>query len=427
MSAVHVLIGLCAGLLFGAIASVSGSNTLATVVAALEPVGTVFVNAIRMTVIPLVVASLVAGVASMTDTRALTRIGGRGLALFAMLVFGAATITAMVAAPLLARVHFDIALMAGALGNEAAAVPAGGSVPGFSQWFVDLVPANPIKAAADGAMLPLIVFTIAFGVVLTKLPSNSRLLLVDIFRAVADAMMMLVRGVLWLAPFGVFALAAPLAARMGLAAAGALLYYVATAVVLTIGFMVLVVYPLTAALSGVSLRQFARACAPAQAVAFSSRSTMASLPAMIAASKSLDVPEHVTAFVVPLAASIFRVGSAVGQTVAVLFAAQLYGATPTTAQLAIIVITVALTTFTVPGIPGGSIVVMVPILLAANLPVEGIGVLLGADTIPDMFRTTANVTGGISAAAILGGTARRVAQDNAEKEQESEEKELASA
>jgi proton glutamate symport protein len=140
---------------------------------------------------------------------------------------------------------------------------------------------------------------------------------------------------------------------------------------------------------------------------------------MIAASKSLDVPEHVTAFVVPLAASIFRVGSAVGQTVGVLFAAQLYGATPTTAQLATIVITVALTTFTVPGIPGGSIVVMVPILLAANLPVEGIGILLGIDTIPDMFRTTANVTGGISAAAILGRTAGSTAREN--------EKELASA
>jgi Na+/H+-dicarboxylate symporter len=427
-----VLIGLCAGLLFGAIASLSGSIALATVVAALEPVGNVFVNAIRMTVIPLVVASLVAGVASMTDTRALTRLGSRGLGLFAILVFGAAASAAMIAAPLLARVQFDPALVAALRNGTATGVPeAGRSVPGFAQWFVELVPANPIKAAADGAMLPLIVFTIAFGVVLTKLPSNRRIILVDIFRAVADAMMMLVRGVLRLAPFGVFALAAPLAARMGLAAAGALLYYVALAVVLTVAFIVVVVYPVTAALTGVSLRRFAKACAPAQAVAFSSRSTMASLPAMIAASKSLDVPEHITAFVVPLAASIFRVGSAVGQTVAVLFAAQLYGATPTTPQLATIVITVALTTFTVPGIPGGSIVVMVPILLAANLPVEGIGVLLGVDTIPDMFRTTANVTGGIAAAAILGRTACSTSpEEAAQGEPESEprkEKELASA
>jgi len=420
MSAVRVLIGLCAGLLFGALASLSGSTASVAVVAALEPAGTAFVNAIRMTVIPLIVASLVAGVASMSDTRALTRIGARGLALFAILVLAAATITAMIAAPLLARVHIDPALVAAMRNGSATAVPAsGGGAPGLAQWLVDLVPANPIKAAADGAMLPLIVFTIAFGVALTKLPSDSRTILVNIFRAIADAMMLLVRGVLWLAPFGVFALAAPLAARMGLAAAGALLYYVTLAVLLTVAFIALVVYPVTAALSGLSLRQLAKAFAPAQAVAFSSRSTMASLPAMIAAAKSLDVPEHITAFVVPLAASIFRVGSAVGQTVGVLFAAQLYGATPTTEQLATIVVTVALTTFTVPGIPGGSIVVMVPILLAANLPVEGIGVLLGADTIPDMFRTTANVTGGIAAATILGRPARSSAGEK--------EEELASA
>jgi Na+/H+-dicarboxylate symporter len=224
-------------------------------------------------------------------------------------------------------------------------------------------------------------------------------------------MMILVRGVLILAPIGVFALAAPLAARMGLAAAEALLYYVLLASVLTFAFIAFVLYPATAALAGISLRRFARACAAAQAVAFSSRSTMASLPAMMSASRSLDVPPEVTSFVVPLAASIFRVGSAVGQTVGVLFAAQLYGATPTAAQLVTIVMTVALTTFTVPGIPGGSIVVMVPVLLAANLPVEGIGVLLGIDTIPDMFRTTANVTGGISAAAILGRSARPTAQE----------------
>ena len=414
------MVGLCAGLLFGAIASLSGSAALITLVTALEPIGTVFVNAIRMTVIPLVVASLVAGVASSSDTRALTRVGGRGLVLFAVLVITAAGITAAIAAPLLARAEFDPTLVA-ALGNgtSAAAANANRTAPGISQWFVDLVPANPIKAAADGAMLPLIVFTVAFGIALTRLPSHSRQVLVDLFRAVADAMMMLVRGVLWLAPFGVFALAAPLATRMGLAAASAILYYVVLAVVLTVAFVLLVVYPVTAAMSGVSIRQFAKACAPAQAVAFSSRSTMASLPAMITASKSLDVPEHVTAFVVPLAASIFRVGSAVGQTVGVLFAAQLYGATPTTAQLVTIVITVALTTFTVPGIPGGSIVVMVPILQAANLPIEGIGVLLGVDTIPDMFRTTANVTGGISAAAILGRTAGRAAREK--------EEELASA
>jgi proton glutamate symport protein len=421
MSAIHTLIGLCAGFLLGAAASLFGSPDLTAMVSAIEPVGTVFVHAIRMTVIPLVVASLIVGIASTSDASALTRLGGRGLALFVILASCAAAGTAIVAAPLLARVDFDPAVVAalreGAAAQGMAGTDTASRLPGLAQWFVDLVPANPIKAAADGAMLPLIVFTVAFGVALTKLPPKDRATLVPVFRVVSDTMMVLVRGVLLLAPVGVFALAAPLAARMGAAAAGALLYYVVLAIALTCAFIIFVLYPITAALAGISLGRFAKACVSAQAVAFSSRSTMASLPAMMAASRSLDVPEHVTAFVVPLAASIFRVGSAVGQTVGVLFAAQLYGATPNAAQLAAIVMTVVLTTFTVPGIPGGSIVVMVPILLAANLPVEGIGVLLGIDTIPDMFRTTANVTGGISAAAILGRSARPLA----------EEKELASA
>ena len=129
---------------------------------------------------------------------------------------------------------------------------------------------------------------------------------------------------------------------------------------------------------------------------------MASLPAMIDAARTLGVAERVTVFVVPLAASMLRVGSAVGQTVAVLFAARLFNVSIAPLHLVAILIVTVLTTFTVPGIPGGSIVVMVPILLAASVPADAVGVLLGADVIPDMFRTLANVTGGIAAAAIVG-------------------------
>ena len=129
---------------------------------------------------------------------------------------------------------------------------------------------------------------------------------------------------------------------------------------------------------------------------------MATLPAMIDAARMLGVAERVTAFVVPLAASMLRVGTAVGQTVAVLFAARLFNVSISPLHLVPILIVTILTTFTVPGIPGASIVVMVPILLAADVPADAVGVLLGADVIPDMFRTMANVTGGISAAAIVG-------------------------
>jgi proton glutamate symport protein len=412
MSTTRVLIGLAAGLLVGQLASVTQSPALLAIVRGLEPLGTLFVNAIRMTVVPLVTASLIVGIASAGDTRLLTRLGGRSMVLFVVLALAGALFAAALALPALAWLNLGpdtlVTLRETAAANAVQSAGAAGGLSGLSGWLVSLVPPNPIRAAADGDMLPLIVFTVIFGAALTQLPAPRREPIVAFFGGLADAMMVIVRWVLVLAPVGVFALAAPLAARVGAAAAGALLSYIALAVILTVAFVLLVLYPLTAAVGRVSLARFARACAPAQAVAFSSRSTLATLPAMLDATRTLGLRSEVTAFVVPLAASIFRVGSAVGQTAGVLFAAYLYGATPGAAQIVTIIVTVVLTTFTVPGIPGGSIIVMVPILLAANLPVEGVGVLLAADAIPDMFRTTANVTGGIAAAVMVNRGPERV-------------------
>lgn len=411
MSSLQVLIGLGAGLLLGIAASLTGSPLLLSIIDVVEPLGTIFIRGIQMTVIPLVVSILIVGVASASNASGLARLGGRGVLLFATLALAAATFTAAIAAPLLARLRLDPSVVAslreGLSGDGAALTEGADRIPGLAQWFVDLVPANPVAAAAGGTMLPLIVFTLGFAAALSQLPAESRGTIVAFFGGLADAMMMLVGWVLWTAPVGVFALAAPLGARMGVAAAGALFYYIGLAMAITTVFVVFVLYPITIGVGRIPLRRFAREAAPAQAVAFSSRSTMATLPAMIDAASRMGLPASVTGFLVPLAASIFRVGSAVGQTIGVLFAAQLYGATPTLPQLATIVLTVVITTFTVPGIPGGSIIVMVPIMLAANLPVEGIAILLGADTIPDMFRTTANVTGGIAAAAMLGGREAR--------------------
>jgi len=391
--------GLVAGIGLGILASTSESPLLLAMVRFVEPVGTIFVNAIRMAVIPLVVASLIAGIVSIGDERSLTRLGVRSLVVFLGLALSAAVCAAIVAAPVLARLDIDASMVEGLRTQSAATATA---APGVAQWFIDLVPANPIRSAADGAMLPLIVFTIGFGAALTKVSDERRAGVVNFFTGLADAMMVLIRWVIALAPMGVFALAAPLAARMGASAAGALVSYMLLSAILTLAVLAGLVYPVTVVAGRVPLGRLVKSCAPAQAVALSSRSTMASLPAMIDAAKTLGVPGHVIAFVVPLAASMLRVGSAVGQTVAVLFAARLFNVEISPLHLAVIVVVTVLTTFTVPGIPGGSIVVMVPILLAANVPADAVGILLGADVIPDMFRTLANVTGGVAAAAIVG-------------------------
>jgi len=163
----------------------------------------------------------------------------------------------------------------------------------------------------------------------------------------------------------------------------------------------LVVYPAAALLGRVSLESFARAVFPAQAVAFSSRTSLAALPALIeGAERRLGMTPESSGFLLPLASALFRVGAAMGLTVGAAFVARLYGGYLTSAQILTVAATAILTSFSIPGIPGGSIIAMVPVLASVGLPAEGIGVLLGIDTIPDAFRTTANVTGQMAAAVI---------------------------
>jgi Na+/H+-dicarboxylate symporter len=398
-----VLIGLIAGLAVGFF--VNAMPFFRGIVPWIEPLGSLFINAIRMTVIPLVVASLIVGVAGAPDARAIGRVGWRALLVFIALVFIGAVFGAIVAEPIL-RWMIDPAATAGVRSGASdlagAAQEGATRLPTFAQWLVDLVPANPMRAAADGAMLPLIVFSLVFGVALLKLEPARRASVVTFFEGVADAMLILVRWVLALAPVGVFALAVPLAARMGLSAAGALAGFIVLVSAICVAYMALILYPAASTIGRATLGTFARAITTAQAVAFSSRSSLAALPAMIeAAETKLHFPPEISRFLLPLSASTFRAGSGVGLTVSVLFVARLYGVDLTIAQLATVIVTVVLTSFSVPGIPNGSIIAMVPVLVAAGIPVEGIGILLSIDTIPDMFRTMTNVTGHMTAASIL--------------------------
>ena len=405
----RVLIALIAGLALGIAASASGDETMLALARGVEPVGTLWINAIRMTVIPLIISSLVAGVASAPDPESVGRIGGRALVIFLAVLAVTALFCIAVAPVMLSGLHVDAgaseALRASATSVNVTASSA--ALPTFRQWAVDLVPSNPVRAAADGAILPLIVFSLALGLAITRVTGDAGATIVRFFQAMAAAMLVMVRWVLELAPIGVFALAIPLATRLGVAAAGAVVYYIALVVGMCI-VCIVAMYPLASVGGRVPLRRFARATAPAQAVAFSARSSLGALPAMIeGADRILGLPPSITTFFLPLAASMYRVGGVIAQVVGVLFLAKLYGIDLVTSQLLTIGVTAVATSFSVPGVPGGSILVMVPVLLAAGLPVEGVGILLGVDTIPDMFRTTTNVTGHMAAAAILGRGAGR--------------------
>ncbi len=399
----RVLLALVAGLSLGIGVSISDSPALAMFAGWIEPLGTLFINAIRMAIIPLVVSSLIVGVSSAPDARTIGRLGGRALLFMLVSLAIACTLGVLAAGPAFSLLSIDPAASAALRASASAgAGETARSMPTFGQWLVDLVPSNPIKAAADGAMLPLIIFSLAFGIALTHVEAERRSAVVRVLEGILDTSLTLVHWVLQLAPIGVFALAVPLASRLGLSAAGALATYIAVVSVLS-SVLIALLYPVAVFGGRVELGTFARAILPAQAMAFSGRSSLAALPAMITATRdTLKLPPQIAGFLVPLLTATFRIGAGVGQTVPIVFISHLYGIPLGPMQLATIAFTAIVVSFSVPGIPGGTIIAMVPVLMAAGLPIEGAGIMLGVDTIPDMFRTTANVTGDMTAAVVLG-------------------------
>lgn len=399
----RVLAGLISGLGLGLVVSASGQPTLLRIVDTLEPLGELWVNGIRMTVVPLVVALLISGIGS-GSARSAGRLGGKALALFVAFAVGAGLIAALAAPPLLSAVSFDQSAL------SAIADTAGGQVelPTLRDWVVGLIPTNPVRAAADEAMLPLLVFATILAVAVTRLEAASRDVLVTFFSAMADAMLVIVRWILLVAPFGVFFLVLALTTRAGASLVGALGIYVLLASVLA-AVALLALYPVTALATGVPVGRFARACAPVQAVAFSTRSSLASLPAMLeAADDDLALPPQVSGLVLPVAVALFKYASPTVRITGTLFVAQLYGIDLGPAALGAIVGSVVALSFYSPGVPSGGLFLLTPIYVSLGLPVEGVGLLIALDLIPDMFITTANVTADLSVATILTRSRRGV-------------------
>ena len=370
---------------------------------AIGPVGSLWVKAISALVVPLVIALLITSIASLSDARDVGRIGMRAVAVFLALLIAGAALVAFVTPAFLTFLDVGSGSAAGLVAKSTPIVVA--PIPaGFWQWVGTLIPANPFAAANEGALLPLVIYTVAFAIAATRLPADSRAYVVGFFRGVSAIMLELVRWVLWIAPLGVFGLAYALGAHTGLQGAhliAALWVVVAAACIVYIAAL----YLLAVFAGRVSFMRFARAIAPAQIVGFSSRSSLASLPPMIEAAEILELPPAITGFLLPLAVSTFKLGATIAITTSSLFLARMYGVSISPSQLASIAISAVLLSFSVPGIPGGVLLIMIPVLRSVGIPAEGIGILLAVDVIPDMFRTLTNVTADMTAALI---TARAV-------------------
>ena len=402
-----VLVALIGGLAAGAAAQAWGIPGGTGTVAFIEGLGQLWLNALRMTIIPLVFSLLVTGIASIADAAATGRLALRAIIVFILLLIGATVYGVLASEGLHMLWPIDPEggrlLLAGATGDAAVRENLGGG--GFSAFLTSLAPANPIRAAADDAILGVVVFAIVFGFATTRLSARLRQPLTLFFEAVSETMIVIVHWVLRAAPVGVFALSLGVGLRAGLGAAGVLGHYIALVSLALIG-LILLTYGVAVVFGRISLGRFARAAAPAQVVAFSTQSSLACLPVMVErAIDHLGVSQATAGLVLPLAVAVFRITSTVANLAVCIYVAHLYGIPLTPGVLfAGSVTALAISVGTV-GLPGqvSFFASIAPIALAMGLPLEVLPLLLAVEVVPDIFRTIGNVTADLAAARIVEG------------------------
>lgn len=411
----RILLALVLGLLAGIAVVAAGAPWAEGSIMFLEPIGNLWLNALRMTIVPLVVSLLITGIAASALAARANRLASRALILFVVLLW-ISSVTAALLMPLLLNLFPLPAESAAALRDALVASEPVGQAPSFADFIQSIVPTNAIAAAAEDAILPLILFTMVFAFAVTQLPPEPRERLVGFFEAVGDTMLIVINWVLWIAPIGVFALAYVVGARAGGSAFGALIHYVL--IVSAVGIVIwLAAWPVARFGAGIGFVQFTRAIAPSQAVAFSTQSSLATLPAMLRANAKLDVPVAASGVLLPMAVAIFRAtGPAMNLAVAI-YIAYWFGIELTATQLAFGVAAAATTTMGAPGIPGQASFVtsIAPICIAMGVPIEPLAILIAVEVLPDLVRTIGNVSMDVAATATA---ARRSGFTEAESDSE---------
>jgi proton glutamate symport protein len=400
----RVVAGLIAGLIVGSVIGASHNAAALAAASWLAPVGQLWVNAIRMTIVPLVVSLLFVSIATRDAGDGVGRLSVVTIVTFFAILIFAAALALLLGPPLIGDMKLSAAAAA-ALRSSASAGASGTvalvtQLPGFGAWFTALVPANVVKAAADGAMLPLIVFTLLTALASRYIDAALRASLVEFFGAIAAATTKIVEWIIAVAPIGIFALVVTAASKVGVALAGAMAYYV-MAISAALVLFALLLYPLATMVGRIPLGWFTRAVLPAQAVALSSSSSLASLPALVEGGRALLLPPRVTGFVLPLSVSTFKAATPITWMMGTLFLARLYGVPLGTASLVTIAITAVALSLTIPGVPQGAQLLLAPLLVGYGIPAEGVALLIAVDTIPDLVGTMTNVTADLVVATIV--------------------------
>jgi Na+/H+-dicarboxylate symporter len=400
--AYYALAALVAGLALGALAGAPQAIAVASFVGAL------WLNALKMTVIPLVVTLLVVGIAKSSEAAAAGRIAGRSVLWIVIIctasaAFGAAMILLLTRLFPLARGTAQ-GLQTALAGVEQTAA---GPLPGISDFFKGVIPDNIFASAANGDILPLVVFSVLFALALAHISAAGRRAIVGLFEAIADALLVIIAWVLWVAPLGVFALAYTVGSAAGGAAFAGLGHYVV--MISVIGILVtLACYPLAMIVARIGPGDFSRGLVAPTAVAISTRSSLASLPAMLAAVKTLGVRDEVADVTLPISVALFRATGPAMNTAVAFYVAHWIGYEPSIAQMIAATAVGAVMSYGAVSLPGevSFISSIAPIALALGVPIAPLALLVAVEMIPDIFRTVGNVWHDVTLTAIVDRSTR---------------------
>lgn len=389
--ATRILLALGAGLALGILALAAAPGFAEGAANVADPIGTLWLNGLRMTIVPLLVALLVTGIVRTAEAAKAGAIAGRAIGWIVLIMSLSAVMGALLTPLFLSIAPMPEASAAALRGALTGAAPVG-EAPPFGEFLRGIVPTNPIAAAAGDQILPLIIFIGAFAFAVTRLPAEPRRSLTAFFSAAADALIILVEWVLKLAPIGVFALAFVVGARSGAAAFGAVVHYIL--IVSAVGVVIsLLAYPFAVIGGRVPLGAFAQRIAPVQALAISTQSSLACLPLMLKKAEQMGVPERTAGIVLPLAVALLRATGPAMNIAVALYVANWFGVEVGPAQYAVAILAAVLTSMGAVSLPGQvSFVTSIgPLCLILGAPIEALAILIAVEVLPDIIRTLGNV------------------------------------
>ena len=412
----RVLIALIIGLLAGAWAQSLGDGMREPALQVSGFIGGLWLNALKMTVIPLVVALLVIGIAKGAEAARAGRIAGRTVTWIIILCTASAIFGALMIELLTGLFPLPVAqaqaMQAGLAGLDQST--ATGPMPGIADFFKGIIPDNVISAAANGEVLPLVVFAMLFALAITRIENERRRTLTAVFEAIADALLVIIGWVLWIAPLGVLALAFSVGASAGGAAFAGLGHYIV--LISVIGILVtLWAYPIAAIWGRVGLGKFGKAMIAPQSVAISTRSSLASLPAMLAAARVIGVRDQVADVTLPLSVALFRATGPAMNTAVAFYVAHWLGYEPTMTQIIAATAVGAVMSYGAISLPGevSFISSIAPIGMALGLPIAPLALLVAVEMVPDIFRTLGNVTLDVAVTTAVDRSVDSVVEENA--------------